>query len=65
VLEVHIDEPEVELCGDVAVATMPWSMRYEFGGRASTERGFDTYVFRRTDGRWQICWRSMMSAQEA
>ncbi len=64
VLEVSIDDPEVDTYGDVAVATMPWRMRYEFGGRSGSERGFDTYVFRREGERWQICWRSTVSAEE-
>lgn len=63
-LEVSIDEPEVDTYGDVAIATMPWRMRYEFGGRAGNERGFDTYVFRREGDCWQICWRSTVSAEE-
>ncbi len=63
-LEVSIDEPDVDTYDDVAIATMPWRMRYEFGGRSSTERGFDTYVFRREGDRWQICWRSTVSAEE-
>jgi ketosteroid isomerase-like protein len=65
ILEVSIDEPEVDLCGDVAVATMPWRMRYEFGGRRSSERGYDTYVFLREAGRWRIFWRSMISGEES
>jgi ketosteroid isomerase-like protein len=64
VLEVTIDEPQIDSSGNVAIATMPWRMRYEFGGRRSTERGFDTYVFRREGDAWQICWRLMISAQE-
>jgi ketosteroid isomerase-like protein len=62
-LEVQIEEPAVDFCGDVAVATMPWRMRYEFDGRVSRERGHDTYVFRREAGRWRICWRSMTSGE--
>lgn len=64
VLEVSIDEPEIDAFGDVAIATMPWRMRYEFGGRRGSERGFDTYVFRREDGAWRICWRSTIAAEE-
>jgi ketosteroid isomerase-like protein len=63
ILEVRIEEPHVDFFSDVAVATMPWSMSYEFDGRRSSERGYDTYVFRRETGRWQICWRSMVSAE--
>jgi ketosteroid isomerase-like protein len=64
IVDVQIEDPQVDLCGDVAVATMRWSMQYEFGGRRGRERGYDTYVFRRDVGRWQICWRSMVSADE-
>jgi ketosteroid isomerase-like protein len=64
VLEVRIDEPQVDYCGDVAVATMPWQMQYEFGGGRSSERGYDTYVFRREAGQWRIFWRSMVSGEK-
>ena len=63
-LEIGIDEPEVDTYGDLAVATMSWRMRYEFGERTSTERGFDTYVFRCENDCWRICWRSTVSAEE-
>jgi ketosteroid isomerase-like protein len=64
ILEVRIDAPQVDYCGDIAVATMPWRMRYEFDGSVSGERGYDTYVFRREAGRWRIFWRSMVSGNE-
>lgn len=64
VLEVSIEAPEVDDFGDVAIATMPWRMRYEFGGREGTECGFDTYVLRREDEAWRVCWRSTVSAEE-
>jgi uncharacterized protein (TIGR02246 family) len=65
VLEVHIDPAQVDFDGDVAIATMPWSIRYEFDQRRTSERGYDTYVFRRQGDRWRVCWRSMvpLSAQ--
>jgi ketosteroid isomerase-like protein len=64
VLELTIEEPQIDFAGDVAVATMAWRMRYEFGGRQSRERGHDTYVFRRDAGDWRICWRSLLSAAD-
>jgi ketosteroid isomerase-like protein len=64
ILEMHVEEPQVDFCGDVAVSTMRWKMHYEFEGGQSTESGHDTYVFRLEDGRWRICWRSVAAAQE-
>jgi ketosteroid isomerase-like protein len=63
-IEVRIDEPEVDLFDGVAVATMTWRIRYEFGGKRGAERGHDTYVFRLDDGAWRICWRSMLSCED-
>lgn len=64
ILELRIEEPQVDFCGNVAVATMRWKMRYEFDGRPSAESGHDTYVFTFGDKRWRICWRAVASAQE-
>jgi ketosteroid isomerase-like protein len=64
IIEIRIDEPEVDLFDGLAVATMAWRIRYEFGGKQGAERGHDTYVFRFDDGAWRICWRSMLSAED-
>lgn len=64
ILEIRIEEPQLDFFGEVAVATMPWQMCYEFGDRRNSERGCDTYVFRRESGDWRICWRSMVSSEE-
>jgi uncharacterized protein (TIGR02246 family) len=64
-IDVRIDEPQVDRFGDIAVATIAWRLSYEFGGKRFGERGHDTYVFRLEDGRWRICWRSMMSCAES
>ena len=64
ILELRIEEPQVDFCGDIAVATARWKMHYECGGRESAEDGHDTYVFRLEDGRWRICWRSVATAQQ-
>jgi ketosteroid isomerase-like protein len=61
ILDVHLDDPVVDESGDVAVATMSWTMRYEIEGRQNSESGYDTYVFRRENDRWRIFWRSMIS----
>lgn len=64
ILELRIEEPQVDFCGDIAVATVRWKMHYEYGGRQSAEGGHDTYVFRLEDGCWRICWRSVATAQQ-
>ncbi len=64
IVELHIEEPQVDFCGNVAVATMCWQMGYEIDGRLSTESGHDTYVFTFADERWRICWRAVTAAQE-
>jgi ketosteroid isomerase-like protein len=56
VLEYEQDAPEVDLSGDVAVATLGWTMTYENQGGRSTERGHDVYVLARRP-EWQIVWR--------
>ncbi len=56
VLEYEQDAPEVDLAGDVAVATLGWTMTYEHQGGRSTERGHDVYVLARRP-QWQIVWR--------
>lgn len=63
ILEVHIEEPQVDLFGNLAVATMRWTMHYEFDGRPSIESGHDAYVFALEGGCWRICWRSVASTQ--
>ena len=65
IVELRIDDPQVDLFERIAVATMVWRMRYEFGGKQGAERGHDTYVFLFEDGSWRICWRSMLSCDDS
>jgi ketosteroid isomerase-like protein len=62
ILEVKLEDPIVDEFGDVAIATLGWSMTYEVDGVRSSERGSDTYVLRRSGCAWQICWRAMASS---
>jgi ketosteroid isomerase-like protein len=61
VLEAALDEPQIDVSSDVAVATMTWRMRYEYEGAQTMEAGVDTYVFARRDGRWIVTWRRLES----
>jgi uncharacterized protein (TIGR02246 family) len=65
IVDLTIDDPQVDLFNGIAVATMAWRIRYEFGGKQGAERGHDTYVFRLEDGNWRICWRSMLSCEDS
>jgi ketosteroid isomerase-like protein len=61
ILDVQLGDPVVDEFVVVAVATMPWSMTYEYEGRRSTERGHEVYVLRREGNDWKICWRQIVS----
>ena len=53
---------EVDVLGDVAVATLTWHMLYAYEGSETVDTGHDVYVFTRRDGRWLVCWREVLSA---
>ncbi len=58
--ECNLSEPSIDVWGDTAVATYSWDMTYEFGGTTLHETGQDTFVFARSDGRWQAVWRLLL-----
>jgi uncharacterized protein (TIGR02246 family) len=64
VTSMSAHEPEIDVSDDVAVATLKWEIRYIYADVESFERGHDTYVFARRDGRWLIVWRAV-AAQPA
>ncbi len=64
-LDVEVRDPVVDELGDVAVATVVWSMTYEVGGTRSHERGHDVYVLRKSPAAWRICWRQIVSVPSA
>ncbi|HEX8805861.1 MAG TPA: nuclear transport factor 2 family protein [Candidatus Aquilonibacter sp.] len=61
ILKLEFGDTLVDTLGDVAIATMPWSMTYEFGGQRSSERGHEVYVLRHEGDDWKICWRQIVS----
>jgi len=62
VLRYEESEPSVDVFGDTAVASFRWEMAWEIGGQRSEESGHDLYVLVRTEGRWLIAWRTLLSA---
>ncbi len=61
VLWAELDEPAIDVAGEVAAATLTWRMRYAYQGVESSEAGHDVYVLGRRDGRWLIVWRKLES----
>lgn len=59
IIDVTVAEPVIDRFGAVAVATLKWSMSYEFGGTRSNEAGRDVYVLQRVGEFWCICWREV------
>ena len=55
-------EPAVDLFGDAAVVTYRFTVRYEIAGVVHDESGHEVLMFVRTDGRWQIAWRTQIPA---
>jgi ketosteroid isomerase-like protein len=62
VLRYEEEELAVDVFGGTAVATLRWEMTWEMGGQRSEEAGHDVYVLVRTDDKWLIAWRTLLSA---
>lgn len=54
-----LGEPEVDVVGDVAVATYPFRVVYDLDGQTYWERGRELLVFSRSSGEWRVVWRTM------
>ena len=59
------DAPQIDVMGDVAVATCPFFVVYRLDGVTHSERGRELLVFARQEGDWRIVWRSMISEPAA
>jgi ketosteroid isomerase-like protein len=56
--------PRVDVIGDTAVATCPFTIAYELEGATYREKGFDMLVFSRGVGGWKVVWRTLISEPE-
>jgi uncharacterized protein (TIGR02246 family) len=56
--------PRVDVIGNTAVATCPFTIAYDLEGATYREKGADILVFARTVGGWQVVWRTVMSEPE-
>ncbi len=57
-----LDEPEIDIAGDTAVAVYGWQMTYETEGQTYEEAGSDILALARFDTGWLITWRAMLPA---
>jgi hypothetical protein len=59
------DEPDVQAWGDTAVATCRFTLDYAMGGARNHDTGWDVLVLRRTAGKWQVVWRTIIPGDSA
>lgn len=57
-----LDELEIDVITETAVAQYKWTMTYVLSGNEYTEHGHDVFALAKGDGRWQIIWRAMLPA---
>jgi hypothetical protein len=60
VKSLSLDEPEIDLTGETAIAQYKWTMTYALGGQEYTEHGRDVFVLARRDKKWIAVWRAML-----
>jgi ketosteroid isomerase-like protein len=60
VRKFSLDEPEIDVAGDTAIAQYKWVMTYVLNGEEYTERGHDVFVLARRDEKWLAVWRAML-----
>lgn len=58
---LEIGDVVVDLFGDVAVVTAPFTIAYVMSGVRYHEQGHDLVVFRRAGGDWRIVWRTLVA----
>ena len=63
-MEFSESERQVDVVGDVAVASLRFEVSYERGGHSYRSTGRDMWVFVRSDGEWKAVWRTMLDMSE-
>jgi ketosteroid isomerase-like protein len=56
--------PRVDVIGNTAVATCPFTIAYELEGATYREKGSDILVFAHNAGEWRVVWRTVLSEPE-
>ena len=58
------DEPQIDVVGDTAVASLAFTMIYEREGARYRSTGRDLWVFARDGGEWRAVWRTMLDVAD-
>jgi uncharacterized protein (TIGR02246 family) len=61
----RLGDPSIDVWGDTAVATSAWHMTYDLDGQTYRESGHESFVLVRTEGGWEIVWRSIVPTARA
>lgn len=64
VLEYAESEEQIQVIGNVAVATYQFAMLYERAAYRERSTGRDVWVFERSGGKWIAVWRTMLDLHE-
>jgi hypothetical protein len=64
VRQCTLSDPDIDLCGDTAVATYSWEMTYAMNGQDYHESGHDLFVLTRAEGRWRAFWRATLPSPQ-
>lgn len=61
--EMSLGDARIDVFGDTAVASMPFTMTYTIGGETYNEAGHDLLTLTREGGVWLIVWRMLLSRE--
>ena len=60
----ELAEPEIDVFGATAIASCPYRIEYEIGGRRWTGGGHDLLVLQEGDSGWRVVWRTLLAGEE-
>lgn len=64
VLAYTESEEQIQMAGNIAVASLRFDMLYERPGYRERSTGRDVWVFQRDSGKWTAVWRTMIELEE-
>jgi hypothetical protein len=62
--DFNLDEPDVDVFGDAAVASCPYTITYDMGGKRWRGSGRDLLVLVRRSPGWSVVWRTLLAGPE-
>jgi ketosteroid isomerase-like protein len=60
VKSLSLDEPQIDVAGETAIAQYKWTMTYVLNGQEYTEQGHDVFVLAKRGKRWLAVWRALL-----